>query len=170
MNYIIRRSNDILVRAQPTQQINAQLASVASPPTRLIRAIDNHQTPTSHTNQTSPSQLNQPSKRINVKDSERRPVFRSPGPCCLPPPKDLKLATNQALHVRCSSTSEIVWARLHGFPWWPALVVKPDGAGFQVRRWKGKGGGGVHEQQCTVMVREVCAGVHVCVSVERVCV
>lgn len=39
---------------------------------------------------------------------------------------------NQALHVRCSSTSEIVWARLHGFPWWPALVVKPDGAGFQV--------------------------------------
>ncbi|CAM9749075.1 unnamed protein product, partial [Hapterophycus canaliculatus] len=41
------------------------------------------------------------------------------------------LATNQALHVRCSSTSEIVWARLHGFPWWPALVVKPDGVGFQ---------------------------------------
>lgn len=39
---------------------------------------------------------------------------------------------NQALHVRCTSTSEIVWARLHGFPWWPALVVKPDGAGFQV--------------------------------------
>ncbi|CAM9142920.1 unnamed protein product [Ectocarpus sp. 12 AP-2014] len=41
------------------------------------------------------------------------------------------LATNQALHVRCSSTSEIVWARLHGFPWWPALVVKPEGVGFQ---------------------------------------
>lgn len=42
------------------------------------------------------------------------------------------IAANQALHVRCSSTSEIVWARLHGFPWWPALVVKPDGLGFQV--------------------------------------
>lgn len=40
------------------------------------------------------------------------------------------LAVNQALHVRCSSTAEIVWARLHGFPWWPAVVVKPDGAGF----------------------------------------
>lgn len=42
------------------------------------------------------------------------------------------LVMNQALNVRCSSTSEIVWARLHGFPWWPAIVVKPDGAGFQV--------------------------------------
>ena len=43
--------------------------------------------------------------------------------------------------MRCSSTSEIVWARLHGFPWWPALVVKPDGAGFQVC-WTGRGGEG----------------------------
>ncbi|CAN0126437.1 unnamed protein product, partial [Phaeothamnion confervicola] len=42
------------------------------------------------------------------------------------PPGDVGNASNQAFFLKVTPTGEVVWARLQGFPWWPALVVRPD--------------------------------------------
>eukprot|EP00611_Tribonema_gayanum_P030380 TRINITY_DN842_c0_g1_i4.p1 TRINITY_DN842_c0_g1~~TRINITY_DN842_c0_g1_i4.p1 ORF type:complete len:910 (-),score=249.88 TRINITY_DN842_c0_g1_i4:47-2776(-) len=39
-------------------------------------------------------------------------------------------ASNRKLNVRCTPTGEVVWSRLSGFPWWPALVVRAEDQAF----------------------------------------